>query len=44
MSEDLWQALEKIAAKRINFGYVVKLYGRRPPTEAEGGDTRPARL
>jgi hypothetical protein len=43
MSEDLWHAFEKLAAKRINFGYVVKLYGRKPPAETEGGDTRPGR-
>ena len=43
MAEDLRAVFEKLVAKRINSGYVLKIYGRKPPAQKEGGDPRQGR-
>ena len=43
IAEDLRVAFEKLAAKRINSGYVLKIYGRKPPVQTEGSDPRQSR-
>ncbi len=43
MAEDLRIVIEKLAAKRINSGYVLKIYGRKSPAQSEGGDVRQSR-
>jgi hypothetical protein len=43
MAEDLRAVFEKLVARRINSGYVLKIYGRKPPAQKEGGDPRQGR-
>jgi hypothetical protein len=43
MAEDLRIVIEKVAGKRINSGYVLKIYGRKSPAQTEGGESRQSR-